>query len=278
MKVKCWGTRGGVATPSLKTVELGGNTPCIQIKLTPEKSIVIDSGTGIIEYASSGVDLSVEKEFHVLITHFHWDHIIGFPFFHVIHAPQVKVNLYSPFDTDILCKHMSSLFDGTYSPLKNISNLNASIRFHQIPEEGVEINGAKVTYCQTNHPEECYAYKIEYDNQSLAYVTDHENDGQEINEKIIEFAKSADLLFHDAEYTSEMYLKHHQGWGHSSIDKAIDNAEKARVKKLLLFHHSTNHSDDDLRLYLFRLKKKKQSTSGPIIQFASERILYDVGE
>ncbi len=274
MKIRFWGVRGGLPSPGRNTIELGGNTPCTEIKLNDEHSILIDSGTGIIEYASKGVDPKKNKVFHILISHFHWDHIQGFPFFFPIHRNSVKIHLYSPFSVEFLRENIAFLFDGTYSPLRNISNLNADINFHHIDKEGIDIHNAKIIPLSINHTIESYAYKLITDDYTLVYALDHENNGCEINSKLIRFSKNADVLIHDAEYTQYEY-DHLTNWGHSSIENAIDNAEKSNVKLLFLSSHKASHSDDFLRLYLNRfLKKVNFDSSKLIVRLAQENKIY----
>lgn len=277
MKIRFWGVRGGIPSPGRDTVELGGNTPCTEIKLNEEQSVFIDSGTGIIEYASKGIDRKKNKVFHILISHFHWDHIQGFPFFFPIHRKSVTINLYSPFSKVLLRENIAFLFDGTYSPLRNIANLNAEINFYHIGEKGINIYNAKIIPLRVNHTIECYAYKIITDDgYTLVYALDHENDDGQINSELIRFAENADVLIHDAEYTKQEYDKL-TNWGHSSIDNAISNAEKAKVKLLLLSSHKTSHSDDFLRLYLNRLLKKHDISSKKlIVKLAQENKIYNL--
>lgn len=276
MKLNFWGTRGGIATPSSHAVELGGNTTCLQLTLSNGKNLLIDAGTGIIEYATSGIPKDHNHEFHILFTHFHWDHVQGFPFFFPIHFPESTIHLYSPFPREMLFQHLSELFDGTYSPLKNINNLNSNLHFHQIPKKGINLLGARVTFALTEHPEACYAYRIEEAGRSFCFATDHENKDNQRNQELLKLIQNATLLVHDAQFTEEEYQQKYAGWGHSSIERAIQNAQKSRAQQVLLTHHDPAHSDDFLHAYLYRLKRRHSPFNQHLnsVELASENEIY----
>ncbi len=276
MKIRFLGTRGGVAVPSVETIELGGNTTSAVIQLDNGSSLIIDAGTGIIEYAAKCLDLNRDREFHILMTHFHWDHILGFPFFFPIHSPTVKINIYSTVEAEDLKGRFSALFDGTYSPLRDIKNTKAALIFQKIPPQGMMISGAMVRAHKVDHTDPCDAYRIEADSKVLSFVTDHETRANEKNSQLIKFISDSHLLIHDAEYTAKQY-ETHKGWGHSSIENAIKNATLARAKRVLLTHHDPNNSDDFLRLYLHRLFKTDDTyqSRGMSIGFAEESVEYE---
>lgn len=280
MKIRFWGTRGSIASPSWETRELGGNTTCVQVMYgdNEDKSITLDCGTGVIQYATQGVDLSQSREFHFLVSHFHWDSILGFPFFHPIHAPGTVVHFYSPFPEEECRANISLLFDGTYSPLRDINNLASDIHFHCLPPEGGQVNGLTVTMEQTTHSDVCYAYRLEGDGVSLGYVSDHERMAHEAtNQRIVELLQGVEVLIHEAHFTDTEYL-HRRHFGHGRIEDAIANAHSTQAKHLLLFHHAPEHSDDFLRLYLRRVLRKADPfvEEGPeTIRLASEREIYE---
>jgi ribonuclease BN (tRNA processing enzyme) len=279
MKLKFWGTRGSIATPSWETRELGGNTSCLQITYGDDRSLTLDCGTGVIEYASQGVDLDRNREFHFLITHFHWDHIIGFPFFHPIHAPGTKVHFYSPFSEEDCRANIAMLFDGTYSPLRDMANLNAEVSFHRlgIDGESTDVNGLEVQACQTTHSATCYAYRLKGEDVNLGFVTDHERATDlDRNQKIVDMIEGCKVLVHEGHYTEKEYERR-RGWGHCTIEDAITNAQAAGAPHLLLFHHAPDHSDDFLRLYMRRLRQNGTIPEDGFesIRLASEDLVYE---
>lgn len=273
LSLRCWGTRGNLATPQAEMLELGGNTSCYEVGLSEDQSLVLDCGTGIIEYAGAVMPRALASpcEFHILVSHFHWDHILGFPFFHPIHVPGTQVHLYSAFDVGVLEEHFRNLFDGTYSPLRDLNNLAADLTFHQIPAEGTDILGARVRCCAVDNSEEAFAARIDSDGRSLCYVTAHEARDNEHNTRVVEFVRGADLLVHDAQFTAGEYPQH-EGWGHSSIEAALRNAEAAGVARVLLSNHDPGHTDRFLQDYVAGLPAPRNglvvglAAEGPTIQ------------
>jgi phosphoribosyl 1,2-cyclic phosphodiesterase len=281
MRVIFWGTRGNIASPGAHTIELGGNTSCVEVAVAQRTRIILDAGTGLIEYASSIVnraDTAGAKRatYHLVLSHFHWDHVLGFPFFHPIHIPGTTVHIYSGFPAAKLESHVRALFDGTYSPLRNLDNTAAKVLFHQIPRDGIGIGKARVACQLTDHSDESYAIRIDCDEKSVAYVTDHEARLSPINDAVVAFAKGSDLLIHDAQLTESEYAEKVNS-GHSTIEAAINNAVAAAAKRLVLTHHAPVHSDDFLRLYLSRyLRRRTFPTGHLVIELAKEGAAIEV--
>jgi phosphoribosyl 1,2-cyclic phosphodiesterase len=255
MKLHFWGTRGNLPTPLPEMLGLGGNTSCYEVQLGERASILLDCGTGLIEHANSVMSSAVRepREFHIVVSHFHWDHLLGFPFFHPIHIPHTTVHLYSAFPQEVLERRIRTLFDGTYSPLRDLANLKARLHFHQIGSDGVEIWGAKVECQPAHHSELCFATRVRYLGRTLCYVSDHEACSGSANDGIVEFMQAADAVLHDAQYTADEY-RARVGWGHSSIEAALDNAQRAKVGHLFLTHHDPLHSDAFLHDYVAKLE------------------------
>jgi ribonuclease BN (tRNA processing enzyme) len=275
MKLRFWGTRGGIARPGPTTAELGGNTTCLQLDLGQDDPLLIDCGTGITEYGELGADLSRHSHFHILITHFHWDHVLGFPFFLPIHSPEVTIHLHAPFAKELILEHMGALFDGTYSPLLDMKNLPATIEIHEMGTEGAEIAGVRVTACPTDHTDPCFAYRFEQDGKTLCLAMDHESRPNDTNAQLADFFAGADLLVHGAQYTEEEYVADFVGLGHSSIERALATGERVGAARLLLTHHHPLHSDDRLRIHLARVLRR-QPRPMPV-DLAREGRDYEVG-
>lgn len=266
-KVKFWGVRGSLPCPGPTTARYGGNTACIQIKLDQDYQIIIDSGTGIRELSASLLsDPEVKKPLKIFLflTHTHWDHIMGFPFFTPIYIPNAEITIHGPvsFEDEPLDKVIGGQLTYRYFPIR-IEELKSKIDYVRLKEGSLDLpNGVKVSYKFLNHPIMCLGYKIEYENKILATCYDHEpfanlfegdpeneEEGQsaalEQNFRVSQFYKNADLLIHDSQYTSTEYKKF-VGWGHSTYKYAITQALKGKVKNLALFHHDPNRTDRQL--------------------------------
>lgn len=266
-KVKFWGVRGSLPCPGPTTAKYGGNTACIQIKLDQNYQIIIDSGTGIRELSASLLsDPEIKKPLKIFLflTHTHWDHIMGFPFFTPIYIPNAEITIHGPvsFEDEPLDKVIGGQLTYRYFPIR-IEELKSKINYVRLKEGSLDLpNGVKVSYKFLNHPIMCLGYKIEYENKILATCYDHEpfanlfegdpeneEEGKsaalEQNFRVSQFYKNADLLIHDSQYTSTEYKKF-VGWGHSTYKYAITQALKGKVKNLALFHHDPNRTDKQL--------------------------------
>lgn len=266
-KVKFWGVRGSIPCPGPQTAKYGGNTTCIQLNLGLDYQIIIDSGTGIRELSASLLsDPTIKKplKIYLFLSHTHWDHIMGFPFFTPIYIPNSEIYIYGPvsFEDEPLDKVVGGQLTYRYFPVR-IDELKSNIKYQRLKEGKMELPyGVKVSYKFLNHPIMCLGYKIEYDGKIFATCYDHEpflnlfendpenrEEGQiacdEQNRAIIDFYKNVDFLVHDSQYTTKEYQKY-VGWGHSTYKYAITQALKARVKRLALFHHDPNRTDRQL--------------------------------
>ena len=246
IKIKFYGTRGSIPVCDKEFQEFGGNTTCIQVKGKKEGSIgIIDAGTGIrklgIDLIQSGGPLPSE----VLIgfTHFHWDHIQGFPFFDLAYNPNVHLSLIALGEGRGI-KDLKQIFEmqmqSEYFPVP-LDKMGAHFKF-QLPNKTKDLfNFTDVTAIRHNHPGGAYTYCLEQDEKKIVISTDIEH-GDQLDPNILSLAENADLLIHDAQYTSEE-LKSHRGWGHSSYNQALEVAERANVKQLIMTHHDPAHND-----------------------------------
>lgn len=248
MKVKFWGVRGSIPCPGPATQKYGGNTSCLQI-LGGSEIVIVDAGTGIREL---GLELMKKppSKVHLLLTHTHWDHIQGFPFFPPIYRAGNEIHIYGP-GTHEKTLEEALLFQmqHTYFPVSGVE-LAAKIRFTQIEEISFQIGTICVSTKFMNHPIRVLAYKFQRGNRTLVYTGDNEpyengRPDHEANQEVQTFVAGADLLIADTQYTDEEYATKH-GWGHSSLSHVLDLALGANVKRLALFHHEPTHTDRHL--------------------------------
>ena len=250
IKVKFYGTRGSISVCGPKFQEFGGNTTCIQITDMKTNRIgIFDAGTGIRDLGNDLVASGHEQDqIFIVFTHFHWDHIQGFPFFAKAYDPKQKINIFTMGkgkNNDEIKGLFTTLMQSEYFPVP-FDKMGASFEFMH-PDVLSGIFGplqVKITANRHNHPGGAYGYRIEREGKVLAFCTDIEH-GDEIDQNVVELCKDADLLIHDAQYTSEE-LKVKKGWGHSSYEQAIQVAEMAGVKQLAITHHDPDHDDEFL--------------------------------
>jgi phosphoribosyl 1,2-cyclic phosphodiesterase len=269
VKVKFWGTRGSIATPGQDTVRYGGNTSCVEV--SDDKNLVIfDAGTGI---RLLGLDLLKRANNggirgHIFISHFHLDHIQGFPFFVPVY---IKGNAFTIYGCEGAGKKLESIFVGQMSPEYfpvTLTEMPAELNFVQLTTRPVQVNGWTVNPTYVNHPGLALGYRVDAGATKVAYVTDNEpfryllraqgnlkpvfddiDQGQVTLERedkhLAEFLKGVDVLIHDAQYTIEEY-KTKLSWGHSFFEFAVELAIEAGVKRLVFFHHDPLRPDNEL--------------------------------
>jgi len=274
MKIKFWGVRGSIPCPGEHTIKYGGNTACIEIRLeNPDRLIILDAGSGIRELgnalmAQQGSPMNLE----IFLTHTHWDHIMGFPFFAPLYIPGTSVKISGPVSSG--STPLESVVGGQlsyeYFPIRQ-SELAADITYVELKEGRYELGNELVLTVQyLNHPILCLGYRFEYQNKVFCtaydtepfkniFCTDPDNpaydaqmalEGEEAarmeNKRVENFFRNADILIHDAQYTQHEYLSSKIGWGHTAIEHAIETANKSKVKKLILFHHDPMRTDREL--------------------------------
>jgi phosphoribosyl 1,2-cyclic phosphodiesterase len=248
-KIKFYGARGSVPVSGADFQKFGGNTTCIQIQGTDDFRLgIIDAGTGIRDLGRDLLSRTglVPKEILIGFTHFHWDHIQGLPFFKPAYDPAFKVRMIAlgqDRGIDDLKKVFEVQMRKEYFPVP-LDKMGAKFEFVLEEKESDQYNQTRATAVRHSHPGGAYSYKLQQGERKIVISTDIEH-GDSLDENIIELARDADLLIHDAQYTSEE-LEQYRGWGHSSYDQAIEVAERAGVKKLIMTHHDPDHDDDFL--------------------------------
>jgi phosphoribosyl 1,2-cyclic phosphodiesterase/CheY-like chemotaxis protein len=256
-RLKFWGVRGSTPAPGPSTVEYGGNTSCIEIRAKGEL-IILDAGTGLRLLGKQLAEEFKEQPLNMtlLLTHTHWDHIQGLPFFQPIYQPQNRVRILG-FEgaRHGLSSVLSSQMENPFFPV-TMRELPANVQIEELKELKFTIGRVRVEACFANHPGICVGYRLFTGEASVAYFPDNEphyvangtdvkaaaeyTQGQE--RRIVSFLRGVDILIMDAQYDREEY-KLHMGWGHACLDDVVALAIKAEVKKLFLFHHDPDHDD-----------------------------------
>jgi phosphoribosyl 1,2-cyclic phosphodiesterase len=249
LKIKFYGVRGSLPVCGREFERYGGNTTCILILREHANRIaILDAGTGIRnlgkELMSKGISQNI---INIVFSHFHWDHIQGFPFFAPAYNPEQKIGILA-FGRKGKIKNLKEIFttqmQKEYFPV-GLSKMGAQFEFYSYGDKET-IYGAKVTSVAQYHKYRggSYGMRLEDENVSLVICTDLEHI-KGIDKRIVNIARNADLLVHDGQYTPEEYKKY-KGWGHSTWEHAVEVAIQANVKKLIITHHDPDHNDDFL--------------------------------
>ena len=244
MRVRFWGTRGSIAKPGSSTARYGGNTSCIEARSARGTLVILDCGTGGHALGEDLMSAGVKGlRGHILISHTHWDHIQGIPFFAPLFVPGTEWDIYGPKGLgQSLREVLAGQMDYTYFPV-TLDQCGANIRYHDLVEGTFDIEDIKVSTRYLNHPALTLGYRLETDGVTVVYACDHEphsrmlaNGQGEITGHDLQhaqFVTGADLLIHDAQYTAEEYPAK-IGWGHSTVEYAVKLSNKAKVKRLAL--------------------------------------------
>ena len=264
MKFKFWGVRGSVATPGPTTVKYGGNTTCIEIRTNNDDLIILDAGTGI-HVLGQKLLKQLPITAHIFISHTHWDHIQGLPFFSPIFIPDNQLKIYGgldPVTNEGIERALNVQLQYSYFPIRE-AELNASIEYSTLkPGERVTVGSATITPILLSHPVLNFGYRIDCDGQSIFFTGDYEPlfniytpEDSEFDEyqsvidekqnQIIQAMQEVDVLIVDSSYTAKEYLSK-KGWGHGTYDSAIKLASLAKAKKLFFTHHEPTRSDEQL--------------------------------
>ncbi len=272
MKLRFWGVRGSIPTPGITTIKYGGNTTCLEIRGDNDELLIIDAGTGIkplgdfiMKYDAPVRPLNIK----ILLSHTHWDHIQGFPFFAPAYLNNTNIKVYGPVNfSEKLEEILIGDFNRKFFPIK-LDDLKANIEFQELQQSIFKIGKFKVASMYLNHPVLDLGYRIEYNGKTIVtmfdtepyrnvFVEDFEEEEMdefdkqnfeeaqdEVNKRVSKqkiHAKDADLLIYDAQYLEDEYYQK-LGWGHSYIEYAVNAAKDAGVKKLALFHHDPMRND-----------------------------------
>ncbi len=249
MKITFWGTRGSIAVPGRDTTLYGGNTTCLEVLLENGKTLIIDAGTGIRRLGGVLEGRDSESPLYLLMTHVHWDHIIGFPFFAtglqkgtellVDGHSNAMMGLHHTFDNPM---------GGGYFPV-SIEDLDIKISYLNVLEHRpLELEDVYVESIPLRHPQGAMGFRIREGDRTMVFITDNELCDEESFRGFEGFCRGADLLIHDAQYSPDE-MPSHRGWGHSDYRSALELARRAEAGRLVLFHHDPARTDAEIKAF-----------------------------
>jgi phosphoribosyl 1,2-cyclic phosphodiesterase len=246
MHVRCWGARGSIPVCGAEYLRYGGSTTCLEIRAADGSLLVVDAGSGVRRLGAEILERG-EDRIHLLFTHAHWDHILGFPFFRPLYRDGIRIDIYGyPFAQASVRDMIARMMSPPYFPVK-VDDVKAALEFHGDWEEPVRIGSVTVRPIRLSHPGSGLGYRFEEDGRSFVFLTDnelaYEHPGGAAFEDYVAFARDADVLFHDAEFRPEEY-EGVRTWGHSTWADALRLALEAGVRRFGLFHHNQDRSDD----------------------------------
>jgi len=298
--LRFWGVRGSYSAPFNTHLRVGGNTSCVEIRVG-DVVLVCDAGTGIIPLGNELVKQGEIRDLLIILTHYHWDHICGLPFFVPAFLPEWNIQFFGPGKSGKDIKEsVSSQMQAPYFPVSTetwLANVN-----YITPSERHELNYGpiNITYTSVHHPGTTYGYRIRVNDKNILYVSD--NECQYLNKAIrmkygefnkeerelydamqreeyeseLDLIKGADILIHDAQYTKEDYVKK-RGWGHSCYIDTVNTAIDAGVRELYLYHHDPNYDDETIgRIYNHALQIIKDRSSELKCHIATEGVQIDL--
>ncbi len=277
MKIKFWGVRGSIPVPGPDTARYGGNTACVEVCGDNGECIILDAGSGV---RVLGLDLMKRgplPPIHILISHTHWDHIQGFPFFVPCYIPGTAVQVKGPvhyIENNTIRNVFDIQMQYEFFPVSN-QQLGANIDYETLAETTLAIGGIQIQTQFVNHPVRCLSYRLTENGRSVVYATDHEpyynlfdsgddtGDGEEsengdllfgdvdttvgdANQRFVEFIRSADLFITDSQYTPDEYPAVKRNWGHSSWDYCLEWMKAAGTRQMVLTHHDPLRTDSQL--------------------------------
>lgn len=277
MRIKFWGVRGSTPTPQPENMRYGGNTSCVEVRIA-DQIFIFDCGTG---FRVLGREL--EREFgaapfaaHVFVSHFHWDHIQGIPFFRPLYNnPASRFFFHSSSRTRSLEQVMTEQMSSPYFPV-NLDEMSAKRDFCNIEDGCFHLeDGIRIKTAWLNHPQGCLGFRLETKDGVLVYATDNEPGDAEFDKGVRKLAEGADILIYDAQYTPEEYAARRRGWGHSHWREAVSVVMESGAQELILYHHDPDHSDQIVDKVVSDARdhypKVRAAAEGLVLQLGEEK-------
>ncbi len=255
-RLKFWGVRGSIPTPGPGTVRYGGNTSCVEVR-HGEDIIILDAGTGLRALGRALLAEFGSRPLHLtlLLTHTHWDHIHGLPFFAPIYQPHCRLRILGCEGArEGLVAALTAQMESSYFPVP-FARVPGNIEIEEFRELNFNVGSVSIRALRAHHPGFCVGYRLFAPDALIAFFPDAEPRAGGQDREMIDFVRDADLLVLDAQYDRAEYQQH-VGWGHGCVEDAVALALQARVRRLCLFHHDPDHDDRTLDAFVRQARRQ----------------------
>ena len=283
MRISFWGVRGSYPVPGPNTVRYGGHTSCVEARCEGGGCLIVDAGTGLRALGHQLAEAQGARpwQYHIALSHVHWDHIQGLPFFTPVFRPDAVIDIHGPRqDEGPLLDVFTGVMRPPYFPITP-AQLGGTVTFLDTDNDDFAVNGAKVRARWVRHTDPTLGYRVELEGSSVTYISDHgpgcvpDDADDYIPDAVLELCDGVDVLIHDAQHTTHEYeTKRH--FGHSTIDYAVHVAREAGTKTLVLFHHCPSHGDAAVDEILDYARDLSAETNGPEVVAAHEGMRLDL--
>jgi phosphoribosyl 1,2-cyclic phosphodiesterase len=243
--IKFWGVRGSIPTPGKGFIKYGGNTSCVEVNVD-DQTIIFDMGSGLVNLGAHLLKNNIKK-FDILVSHFHYDHTCGLPFFSPAYNKDFEFTIRAGIQStrDRTLKVLEKQISSPSFPI-TVEKFLAKIEYYDFEvEKDFFLGNVRVRTTALNHPDGAVGYRIEHNKKSVCYITDHEHEIGIKNERLISFLKNTDVLIYDSTYDDKNFGDY-IGWGHSTWQEATRLANECKIKKLLIFHHNPENDDSHM--------------------------------
>jgi len=280
MQLTFFGVRGSCPCAGERYRRVGGNTSCALVEIADDHPLILDLGTGVRalgDHLEPGLLAQGRPlEASALLSHLHFDHILGLPFFGPLHDPGAVLDVYGPSQEESLRETLHAAVQPPFFPV-HMADFRGDVRFHDVTDEDFAVGSAKVVSRQVPHRGTTLGFRIEADGATMTYLPDHQAplDRRTISDAALELCRDADLLVHDAQYTEEEFVEKCD-WGHSTVAYAVRVAAEAGVRRLVLFHHDPSHTDRELERLLARARRLPDARRISDISLAREGMTIDL--
>jgi phosphoribosyl 1,2-cyclic phosphodiesterase len=256
MRIKFWGVRGSTPSPQPENMRYGGNTPCVEVTVGDER-LILDAGTGIRNLGNSMMGApNGHWNTHLFLSHLHWDHIEGIPFFRPMYDPSWNIHVHAE-----RLDALSGVMAAPFFPL-TMSDMGARQQLHRLQEGSTSLSHCSVQAVALHHPQGCFGFRITAAGATFTYATDTEPGDVDGDRRVRQLARGADVLVYDAHFLPQELAEGKRGWGHSHWQEAVNIAKEAGVRRLVLFHHAPDRSDAEVDAIMAQAQQQFPATCG----------------